>query len=174
MGKKLFITLAILITISTVVYAILGGFKSADQTINNKPLIYIYGKEIKSTLGSDSLKNAFMKARDLVEKESEASAIAIVYYGEANEETGEVFNFIGTLLKESNTTLKIEDWAVRKLEAPNSVKACIEANVLVMPTPDDMLSNLKEYSYENKIEHDSIFIEYYSGPNNLCVELLSK
>jgi hypothetical protein len=43
-----------------------------------------------------------------------------------------------------------------------------------MPTPDDMLSNLKEYSYENKIEPDSIFIEYYSGPNNLCVELLSK
>jgi len=174
MGKKLFIILIILITLSTIVYALLGGFKSVDMSVNKEPDIYIYGTEIKSKLGSDSLRNAFMEARGLVENQNEAIAIAIAYYGEANEETGAVFNFIGILLNDSSTKMRIDGWETRRFKAPQSIKACIEANVLVMPTPEDMLSDLKEYSHENQIEPDSIFIEYYSGPNNLCVELLSK
>ncbi len=138
------------------------------------PIIHIYGTYYEGTIGSDTLQDLFMQSRGIVEKNNEIRAVAIVYLGETNEKTGAVKNFVGVQLNDEDTFGLPERWEMRIFNSSKSVKGCIEANVLVMPTPDDMLQELKNFAEKQSISTDTIFIEYYAGPNNLCVELLGK
>jgi len=172
--KKLLVVVIILVGVSVLSYALLGGFKSLEVQVQTNPETLILGIAYSGKINSDSLQNLFMEARDIVENSPEASAIAIAYYGEANEETGMVNNFIGVELSANKTDLTHKDWKIRRFNAQNSVTGCISANILVMPTPEDMLTELRTFSKEQQLQSDTVFIEYYKGPNDLCVELLAK
>jgi hypothetical protein len=172
--KKRYLILPLIILISILCYYWLGGFKSIDKTVIDQPKVYIYGTYYEGIIGSDTLQQLFMQAREMVEKENNLRAVAIAYYGETNEETGAVKNFIGVEIGKGDLFDFPDNWELRSFSRLKSVKGCIEANVLAMPTPDDMLQELKTYAYEQSISTDSIFIEFYAGPNNLCVELLGK
>jgi len=163
-----------LVIISVIIYAILGGFKEITKSKETDLLIHIAGTEYIGKVGSDSLQLLFMQAKNLVESEETATAIAIAYFGEADTKTGQVHNFIGIAVGEEPIYDMPKGWEIKTFKRPVSVRGCIEASVLAMPTPDDMLQELKEYSKEQQIEVDSIFIELYPGPNQLCVELLGK
>jgi hypothetical protein len=171
--KKGFLILIFIILISIIIYAFLGGFKSIEKTIEEDKSIHIAGIEYVGKVGSDSLQMLFMQSKKLVETEEKASSIAIVYYNEADEKTGDVHNFIGVVSDDASISNMPKNWELRTFERKASVKGCIEANVLAMPTPEDMLEELKSYASEKNIETDSIFIEYYPGPNQLCVEILA-
>ncbi len=172
--KKGYLILLLIIIISIISYYLLGGFKSINKSIIAPSEVYIYGTYYEGIIGSDTLQELFMQAREIVEKESEISAVAIAYFGATNEETGAVKNFIGVQVGGNNSLVLPKEWELRSFIRNKSVKGCIEANVLAMPTPDDMLQELKNYAEEQSIATDSIFVEYYAGPNNLCVELLGK
>ncbi len=174
MGKKILLVIIVLLVISAIAYTILGGFKPLSMSITENTTTHIVGKYFKGKMASDTLQDIFLQAREIVENHEEVTAIAIAYYGEVDEETGLVTNFIGFKTDGGLPSYSPEGWTLRTFEAPKSVKACIEANILVMPTPEDMQDKLRKYSAENDIKPDSIFIEYYTGPSNLCVELLSK
>ncbi|GAA5034627.1 hypothetical protein GCM10011506_29410 [Marivirga lumbricoides] len=173
MNKK-FVILGLILLLAVIIYYWLGGFKSIRKEIIKDTNITVLGFYYEGKIGSDSLQNLFEQARQLVLKEEYAKSIALVYYGEPNENTGEVKNFIG--VQTDNTAIKAKpyNWEYRKFKRNKSIMGCIEANVLAMPTPDDMVSELKSFALENEVALDSIFIEYYRGPNNVCVELLSK
>lgn len=171
MKKALFIIVPLIIII-IIAYAFLGGFKEVDKSVEESVLVHIAGTEYIGKIGSDSLQNLFMQAKGLVESEETATSIAIAYYGEANEITGAIHNFIGVQVGDEPIYKMPADWEIRTFKRPTSVKGCIEANVLAMPTPDDMLQDLKVYATENSIAVDSVFIEFYPGPNQLCVQLL--
>lgn len=171
MKKALYIIIP-LIVISVIIYAFLGGFKTVEKSIEEDVLVHIAGTEYIGKVGSDSLQMLFMQARNLVESEATASSIAIVYYGEADSKTAAVHNFIGVEVGDEPIYKMPNDWEIRTFKRPTSVKGCIEANVLAMPTPDDMLQDLKLYAKEKKMAADSLFIEFYPGPNQLCVQLL--
>ncbi|MGM0582347.1 MAG: hypothetical protein ACQETL_16835 [Bacteroidota bacterium] len=171
MKKALFIIIP-LIVISIIVYALLGGFKEVEKSIDEDVLVHIAGTEYQGKIGSDSLEMLFMQAKDLVESEATATAIAIAYYGEADTKTGAVHNFIGVAIGDEMIYEMPADWEIKTFERSTSVKGCIEANVLAMPTPDDMLQELKMYAVDKNVAVDSMFIELYPGPNQLCVQLL--
>jgi hypothetical protein len=170
--KKAFGVIVLIIVLSIISYAFLGGFKSIEKSVENKPLIHIAGTEYKGKIGSDSLQILFMQSKDLVESEETATSIAIVYYGEADSKSGAVHNFVGVVVGDKPVYQMPANWEIKTFKKNNSVKGCIEANVLAMPTPEDMLEELKSFAKEKNLETDSIFIEYYPGPNQLCVELL--
>lgn len=170
--KKRYLILLLIILISLIGYYFLGGFKSIDKSVVDQPEVYIYGTYYEGIIGSDTLQNLFMQAREMVEKNDKYKAVAIAYYGETNKETGAVKNFIGVQVNKNEEIGIPNKWEIRSFERNKSIKGCIEANVLAMPTPDDMLQELINYAEEQSIVSDSIFIEYYAGPNNLCVELL--
>lgn len=172
--KKRYLIVLLIILISFISYYWLGGFNSIDKSVVDQVEVNIYGTYFEGIIGSDTLQNLFMQAREIVEIDSKISAVAIVYYGETNEETGAVKNFIGVKVDKNNIAELPKQWELRSFKKDKSIKGCIEANVLAMPTPDDMLNDLKTYAKEQSILTDSIFIEYYAGPNNLCVELLAK
>ncbi len=170
---KKYIIISSILLLTVLIYFILGGFKSIDKNLKENTETQILGVFYKGIIGSDSLQNLFMQARNIAETEANATSIAIVYYGDTNPETGAVNNFIGVTV-EDKLSRKPEKWEYRVFKAEKSVKGCIEANVLAMPTPEDMLEELREYAKEKNMKADSVFIEYYLGPNNLCVELLGK
>ena len=171
MKKALFILLP-LIVIAIVIYAYLGGFKSIEKSKEDNMLVHIAGIEYEGKIGSDSLNQLFMQSKALVESEDAADAIAIAYYGEADSKTGQVRNFIGVAINEEPIYEMPKNWQIKTFKRKTSIKGCIEANVLAMPTPDDMLQELKVYAEQNSIPVDSMFIEFYPGPNQLCVQLL--
>lgn len=173
MKKALYIIIPLLI-ISVVIYAVLGGFKEVEKSIENDFLVHIAGTEYKGKVGSDSLQALFMQAKDLVESEATAISITIAYFGEADTKTGAVHNFIGVELEDEPNFKMPKDWEIRTFKRSKSVKGYIEANVLAMPTPDDMLQDLKLFAKEQNIAVDSVFIEFYLGPNQLCVQLLGE
>ncbi|MBK6266502.1 hypothetical protein JKA74_15765 [Marivirga sp. S37H4] len=171
---KKYIIVASIIILAILIYYILGGFKPVEKALVENTSIRILGTHYEGEIGSDSLQKLFMQARGLVETEANATSIAIAYFGEANTESGQVSNFIG-----ANVTGQIKGstpdyWEYKNFTAPKSVKGCIEANILVMPTPEDMLDELKHFASEQEVSADTVFVEFYSGPNNLCVELLGK
>ena len=170
--KKALLILIPLLLLSIIIYWFLGGFKSIEKSIEESPLIHIAGTEYRGEVGSDSLQMLFMQSKKLVESEATASSIALVYYGEAEQKTGAVRNFIGVVVGDEPIYDMPESWEIKTFKRSKSVKGCIEANVLAMPTPDDMLEELKVFAEEKNIATDSIFIEFYPGPNQLCVELL--
>jgi len=170
--KKALLIIIPVIVLSIVIYALLGGFKSIEKSVEENPLIHIAGTEYSGTVGSDSLQMLFMQAKKLVESEETATSIAIAYYGEADTKTGAVENFIGVVVGDDPIYEMPNNWEIKPFKRNQSVKGCIEANVLAMPTPDDMLEELKLYAEEQSFATDSIFIEYYPGPSQLCVELL--
>lgn len=171
MKKALYIIISLLI-ISVIIYVLLGGFKEVQKSTENDMLVHIAGTEYIGTVGSDSLQFLFMQSKNLVESEETASSIAIAYYGEADTKTGSVHNFIGVVVGDDPIYKMPEGWEIKTFKRSNSVKGCIEANVLAMPTPDDLLQELKLYAGEKNLSVDSVFIEFYPGPNQLCVQLL--
>ncbi|SMG21704.1 hypothetical protein SAMN05661096_01221 [Marivirga sericea] len=170
--KKALLILIPIIVLSLIIYAILGGFKSIEKSVEMNPLIHIAGTNYLGKVGSDSLQTLFMQSKDLVESEETASSIAIVYYGEAHQKTGAVQNFIGVIVGDEPIHQMPKNWEIKTFKRSSSIRGCIEANVLAMPTPEDMLEELKLYAENQNITTDSIFIELYPGPNQLCVELL--
>lgn len=170
--KKALLIITALIIVSIIAYAILGGFKEVEKSIEEDVLVHIAGTEYKGEIGSDSLQMLFMQAKDLVETETTATSIAIVYYGEADSKTGMVHNFIGVTVGDEKVYNMPKNWEIKTFKRATSVKGCIEANVLAMPTPDDMLQELKMHAIDEKVAVDSMFIEFYPGPNQLCVQLL--
>lgn len=172
--KKFIYALIALVMVAIVIYAFLGGFKSIEKSVEQDVLVHIAGYEYVGKIGSDSLERLFMQSKALVESEEAADAVAIVYYGEADPKTGAVHNFMGVLINDAPIYKMPKNWEIKTFERKQSVKGCIEANVLAMPTPDDMLAELRTYAQEQNMETDSIFVEYYTGPNQLCVELLGK
>jgi hypothetical protein len=170
--KKALLILLPIILIAVLIYALLGGFKSIDKSIEENTIVHIAGTEYKGKIGSDSLQQLFMRSKELVESEEAATSIAIAYYGEADTKTGAVHNFIGVIVGDDPIYKMPDNWEIKTFKSNSSVKGCIEANVLAMPTPEDMLEELKSFAKEKNLETDSIFIEYYPGPNQLCVELL--
>jgi len=171
MKKALFIIVPLII-ISIIIYALLGGFKKVDKSIEENTLVHIAGTEYIGKVGSDSLEMLFMQAKDLVESEATAIAIAIAYYGEPDLKTGAVHNFIGVAIGDEMIYEMPSGWEIKTFERSSSVKGCIEANVLALPTPDDMLQELKMYAIDKNVAVDSMFIEFYHGPGQLCVQLL--
>jgi hypothetical protein len=171
MKKVLFIIIP-LILIVIIIYALLGGFKEIEKSIENDFIVNIAGIDYIGKVGSDSLQMLFMQAKNLVESEAAATSIAIAYYGEADTKTGAVHNFIGVEVGDEPIDKMPDDWEIKTFKRSTSVKGCIEANVLAMPTPDDMLQDLKTYAKEQNVAVDTIFIEFYPGPNQLCVQLL--
>lgn len=171
MRKALYVIVALFI-ISLIVYAFLGGFKEVEKSVEEDVLVHIAGTEYKGKVGSDSLGMLFMQAKGLVESEATATAIAIVYYGEADTKTGAVHNFIGVAIGDEMIYEMPDGWEIKTFERSTAVKGCIEANVLAMPTPDDMLQELKMFAIDKSLAVDSMFIELYPGPNQLCVQLL--
>lgn len=173
MNKK-YLILGLILLLTILSYYWLGGFQSVQKQIIENPEITVLGFYYKGKIGSDTLQNLFEQARQLVLNKEYAKSIALVYYGEANQETGAVENFIG--VKTDNHSIKKipNKWEYRKFKSTTSVIGCIEASVLVMPTPETMLGELQLFAEENQIQLDTLFIEYYKGPNNVCVELLSK
>ncbi|WP_296623331.1 hypothetical protein [Marivirga sp.] len=170
--KKALLIITALIIVSIIAYAILGGFKEVEKSIEEDALVSIAGTEYQGKIGSDSLQMLFMQAKDLVESEATANAIAIAYYGEADAKTGAVYNFIGVAIGDEMIYEMPKGWEIKTFKRSTSVKGCIEANVLAMPTPDDMLQELKMFAIDQNIAVDSMFIEFYPGPNQLCVQLL--
>ncbi|WKK76138.1 hypothetical protein QYS49_01625 [Marivirga salinae] len=170
--KKTLIVIIALIIVSLIAYAILGGFKEVEKSIEEDVLVHIAGTEYQGKIGSDSLQMLFMQAKELVESEATATAIAIAYYGEADDKTGAVHNFIGVEVGDEMIYEMPKDWEIKTFKRSTSVKGCIEANVLAMPTPDDMLQELKMFAIDKNVAVDSMFIELYPGPNQLCVQLL--
>lgn len=170
--KKVVGFIILIIVLSIISYAFLGGFKSIEKSVEQNPLIHIAGIEYKGKIGSDSLQQLFMESKDLVESEETATSIAIVYYGEADNKSGAVHNFVGVVVGDNPVYEMPDKWEIKTFKKNHSVKGCIEANVLAMPTPEDMLEELRIYAEEQSLATDSIFIEYYPGPNQLCVELL--
>jgi hypothetical protein len=173
MSKKYLLIILSISIVALITYFLLGGFKSPEITVVSNPSVSVYGTYYDGRIGSDSLKNLFLTARELVQSHKQLEAIAIVYYGDVNEENGLVKNFIGVDASLAEEAIEHENWEYRSFSAPNSIKACVEANVLAMPTPNNLLKDLRAYGIAQEIKADSIFIEYYAGPNNLCVELLS-
>ena len=171
MKKALFIIIP-LIVVSIIIYAFLGGFKEVEKSVEEDMVVQIAGTAYKGKISSDSLQMLFMQAKDLVESEPTATSIAIAYYGEANPKTGQVHNFIGIAVGDEMIYEMPKNWEIRIFRKSTSVKGCIEANVLAMPTPDDMLQELKMYAIDQNVAVDSLFIEFYPGPNRLCVQLL--
>ncbi|WKK78892.2 hypothetical protein [Marivirga arenosa] len=172
MKKALYIIVGLGI-ISLIVYAVLGGFKTVEISVNEKPQVHIAGTFFSGKIGSDTLQSLFMQSKKLVETEETASSIAIVYFGEADTKSGKVENFIGVVVGDDPIHKMPENWEIKSFSSKQSIKGCIEANVLAMPTPDDMLEDLRSHASERNIQTDSVFIEYYPGPNQLCVELLT-
>jgi hypothetical protein len=171
MKKALYVIVALII-VSLIAYALLGGFKQVEKSIEKDFLVHIAGTEYQGKIGSDSLQMLFMQAKKLVESEATATAIAIAYYGEADTKTGAVHNFIGAKIGDEMIYKMPEGWEIKSFKRTTSVKGCIEANVLAMPTPEDMLQELKMFALAKSIPTDSLFIELYPGPNQLCVQLL--
>jgi hypothetical protein len=171
MKKALYIVIGLII-VSLIAYALLGGFKEVDKSLEEDVVVHIAGLEYQGEIGSDSLQTLFMQAKELVESEATATAIAIAYYGEADTKTGAVHNFIGVAIGDEMIYEMPTGWEIKTFTRSTSVKGCIEANVLAMPTPDDMLQELKMYAIEKEVAVDSMFIEFYPGPNQLCVQLL--
>ena len=173
MSKKLIITVLSIGLIALISYYLLGGFNKATYTVETKDTIEVYGVYYEGKIGSDTLREYFTQARTLVEENEQIEDIVIVYYGDVNPNNGQVRNFIG-VNSNGNELNTFEGWSNRAVKSEASVKACIEANPLAMPTPEDMLSELKEMALQKRLKPDTVFIEYYSGPNNLCVELLTQ
>ena len=173
MSRKLIITVLSIGLIALISYYLLGGFNKATYTVKNSDTIDVYGIYYEGKIGSDTLREYFTQARTLVEENEQIDDIVIIYYGDVNPNNGQVKNFIGVNYN-GNELNKLKGWGNRGIKSKASVKACIEANPLAMPTPEDMLSELKEFALEKKLKPDTVFIEYYSGPNNLCVELLTQ
>ncbi|PTB90774.1 hypothetical protein C9994_16800, partial [Marivirga lumbricoides] len=88
MNKK-FVILGLILLLAVIIYYWLGGFKSIRKEIIKDTNITVLGFYYEGKIGSDSLQNLFEQARQLVLKEEYAKSIALVYYGEPNENTGE-------------------------------------------------------------------------------------
>lgn len=174
MNKKYLFIIIIILVLALTTYYLLGGFKTPEFNTVDQPEINILGTYYEGTLGSDSLSELFMESRKMVEENTDISEIAIAYYGNVDEESGFVRNFIGVIVPENSTKTLKSNWEMRSFKATTSIKACIQANVLAMPTPNNMLADLRSYGEEENIKADTFFIEYYAGPNNLCVELFGK
>lgn len=170
--KKIYLILFLIISLSLVAYYFLGGFKVVEKSIITSSTNNIVGTYYEGKIGSDTLQQLFIQAKEIVEADEHAIAVAIVYYGETNPATGQVKNFIGYTTTNGLSEKSPLGWELRKFQSSLSVQGCIEANPLAMPTPEDMLENLRNYAAENEIATGEIFIEYYRGPNNLCVELM--
>lgn len=153
-----------------IIYIALGGTNEVKKSVLEKPSYTLYGQYYDGKVGADTLQMLFMDAVELVEANESLDEVVMVYFGQANEDTGEVHNFVGV---EADDKIKMpSDWEALSLSAKQSVMGCIEANPIVMPTPASMHEELTAYAVEQQITLDTLFMERYKGPNNVCVEIL--
>lgn len=165
----LFLLIALLLTAILIVYHQLGGFKEPEISFVNLHEYHIAGSYYEGKITSDKWKSLFIQIRDLEESDKFPGILTIVWYNEPEKEEGFARAFIGIQFKgDPEIPGGLE---VRTLQMDGVVRATMKSHVTVMPNPQKIAREIKEWASIKQYPLQDILIEQYPEESVIYSEI---
>lgn len=172
--KIVLLTAAVVLVVSAIIYARLGGFKQAEVAlVSVKDGYRLIGKPYKGKFNHPSLN----KLLDEVGMQWEAGEIpgvlTVVVLKEPGNGNDTTQQFIGILLPAKAPAEKLpQGYELLQIEASQAVRVSLEANSAVWPSPDKLRDKARAFAGEKGLRlAPNLLLEKYYGPNRLEVEI---
>lgn len=153
--KKAAIIVAIIGLLGIGAFSYLGGFEKIPIQNQSLSTLKLYGLTYRGTPQDESLKETFEQVERLKEANPEA-VMHTIYYIEPAGKLDTMKVFVG--LDQLGDTLG-KDWEEKTIEAEQALIADLKVNKLVMPRPETVKEELKEFAADNGWELQGLFID---------------
>lgn len=143
----------------------LGGFNEIEIDIQEIDSITLKGIYFKGTPEDEAIGLAFQTLGDLQAK-APGSTLHTIYFIEPASKRDTMEVFVGL---EEKFILEIEGFAKQSFPAGKAIVANIEANRLVMPSPNKIKLKMESFALESGFKKPVLFIDMILGPNEVRV-----
>jgi hypothetical protein len=168
-GARRLVILSALLLVLIIIYYRLGGFNEIEVDQVSFEHYHLAGQYIEGKYGDDSLRAAFLESKNLIESATIPGTLSILYYGEPEESTGKVKNFIGILVEDTTYRLPA-GWGYRSLEAKKGLRARVNAHPIALPSPSTINKKLEEKAQEANEKLSEVFIERFISNRTIEVD----
>jgi len=170
MTRTIGISVIVVLLLSSVLFAVLGGFAKPTLSQARVPVYIIAGKSFKGKANSDTLMQLFSETKALHESKQLPGTLAAVYYSSDAEAKGKVDVWVGVLVADSTTALPA-GYLFRSFPSTSMVRAEIKAHYMIAPTPDKVKTRLYEFAAEQKLVPGRYVVEKYLNEREIIMEI---
>jgi len=161
--------IALFLTAILIVYQQLGGFKEPEISFVDLHEYRIAGNYFEGKITGDQWELLFIRTRDLVESGRLPGTLTFVWYNEPEKEEGFARAFIGVQF-EGNPEIP-DGWEVRTLTMDGVVRATMKSHVTVMPNPQKVAREIREWASLRQYPLQNVLIERYPNESVIYSEI---
>jgi len=170
--KTLILIAGLILTISGIIYYLLGGLDDVKYSIQPASTYSLIGKEYSGGNNSILLESIFDQTKELLDSTFPEGILVIVndesqYDGEYNN----VWYYIGIIPNTPISQLP-EGYSLREFNSKGVIRANIEAHNLVMPKPEAVRNRAMELAEKEGLELSRYSIEKYASEGVIEIDFL--
>ncbi|MFD2200318.1 hypothetical protein [Shivajiella indica] len=136
-------------------FYLMGGFNDIEVNQENLGQIELSGVHFQGTPMDESLKNAFLTIEDLT-KENKGAKLHTIYFQEPAGKRDTMEVFVGI---ESKWTKNQENLIYLEFDGSAAIVAEIKSHRFVMPGPEKVKDEIREFAKNNQMEEPDLFID---------------
>lgn len=154
MSRKFLIAALAIIIFAVIAYAWLGGFTPLNYQLVGHPALNVSGKEFHGAPGEDALEDLFYEMQERAVNLD--TTLIVITYPEADT-TELIRQFIGVPIAVPADSLE-----VRRFPAGEYVMVTLSNDMMVTPSPGNVLAEAREFAVEKGRRLSGESIEVYS------------
>lgn len=171
MNKRSIVALlAIMVIGGAAIYFYLGGLNTVEVSVENVEDYNLVGIRFKGQGDSDTLRNAFFEARELLENGDLNGILTLLHYKDTTLAEEEVNVFVGVKLNAGTADLP-DHYERLTIPARRTVRATIQAHNSVMPNSSTIEQRLLDKAEELRFELQDFTIEQYLNERELLIDM---
>lgn len=171
--RVFFVVVPVVLLISAFIYWQLGGFEEVKVEAVEVQNYRLVGKQYVGTVQHPAMEKLFEEIKGHWESGELPGVVTVAVFKEPATEKDTVEQFVGVLLPaEAPLPHLPQGYELLEIPASQAVRASLEANAAVWPTPDKLREAITTYAAtEGYPLRKDVLLEKYHGPDRLEVEV---
>jgi hypothetical protein len=165
----LYIIFALLFTTILILYNQLGGFNEPVISYESVKEYTIAGKQFKGRASDPAIENLFSEMKLLKQEKGYLGPLVMVWYKEENKQDEPIEVLIGIEILPGETIP--ERLEPTYIQMNGVVRAEINAHASVMPSPENVLKEIRKFAETNDFMLQEIIIDKYLEESVVYTEI---
>ncbi|OKL40733.1 GyrI-like domain-containing protein [Pontibacter flavimaris] len=169
MNKKIFYTLAGIVTVVLVFYTFQGGFTSPDVTLTTSKPMYVAGVSFEGSMEDEAMGKAFQRVSQVLQEKALEGHPGNIYYNNPDRSGDSIRAFIGIIIPDSTDNLP-EGYTLRAVPGGRKVIRA-EATASIALLPKKLYAAVFDYAKEEKLQLEEFYVEWFPEEDKGVLEV---
>ena len=166
----LYLLFAAFLVLVLIIYQQLGGFREVKLS-RVEPFEYmIVGKEFQGKITDKAWENLFFEMKGYLDEGQVSGDLVIVWYEQPDSETKTGKAFVGIDMEDRRAGFP-ESLTSREVACRGILRAELIGNILVLPKPEKVIEDLRNFALREGIEPLDIVVDRYTINEDVFTEI---